>query len=146
MLGSRPMGVVSHPVAGLALTIGGMAALYFTPLYALTASAPLLHGAVHLHFLLAGYLFAFSIAGPDPAPHRPSVPLRLVVLGVAIAAHAILAQLIYAGVLVQIPASPAALRGAADLMYYGGDIAELLLALALVSTWRPVSARAPARP
>jgi putative membrane protein len=28
-------------------------------------------------------------------------------------------------------------------MYYGGDIAELLLALALVSTWRPARATAP---
>ena len=26
-------------------------------------------------------------------------------------------------------------------MYYGGDIAELLLALALVTTWRPVRRR-----
>ena len=140
------MAVLSHPITGLGLTMGGMAVLYFTPLYGATASSPPLHDAVHLHFLLAGYLFASSIAGPDPAPHRPSVPFRLVVLGVAIAAHAVLAQLIYAGALVQIPVPPAELRGAADLMYYGGDIAELLLAVALVSTWRPVPARAPATP
>ena len=30
-------------------------------------------------------------------------------------------------------------------MYYGGDIAELLLAFALVSTWRPVRNTAPRR-
>jgi len=144
-LHSRPAALLSHPVTGLVLTIGGMAVLYFTPLYGATATSPLLHDAVHLHFLLAGYLFAFSIAGPDPAPHRPSVPFRLVVLGVAIAAHASLAQLIYAGALVQIPAPPVELRGAADLMYYGGDIAELLLAVGLVSTWRPARAATRAR-
>ncbi|MGW2126584.1 hypothetical protein [Streptomyces sp. NPDC001758] len=30
-------------------------------------------------------------------------------------------------------------------MYYGGDIAELLLAVALVATWRPESRRAATR-
>ncbi|MBB4908609.1 cytochrome c oxidase assembly protein [Actinophytocola algeriensis] len=53
---------------------------------------------MHLHFLVAGYLFAWLIAGPDPAPHRPGVPARLVLLGVAIAVHATLAQLMYAGI------------------------------------------------
>jgi len=137
VLRSTPVRVLAHPVTALALTIGGLAALYLTPLYVAASHHPLLHHAVHVHFFVAGYLFAYAIAGPDPAPHRPSVPARLVVLGVAIAAHSILAQLIYAGALVQIPAPAAQLRGAADLMYYGGDVAELLLALALVSTWRP---------
>lgn len=59
------------------------------------------------------------------------------ILGIAITAHAVLAQLMYAGAFVRVDVPPAELRGAADLMYYGGDIAELLLALAMVSTWRP---------
>src|SRR5690606_20800451 len=32
---------------------------------------------------------------------------------------------------------------AAQIMYYGGDIAELLLAGALVATWRPMTRRTP---
>lgn len=90
-----------------------------------------------MHFLLAGYLFAYTIAGPDPAPHRPSVPVRLVILGVAIAGHAVLAKLLYAGTLVHVPGSAADLRVGADQMYYTGHIAELLLAFAMVSIWRP---------
>lgn len=144
-LHSRPMALLSHPIVGLLLTVGGMAVLCFTPLYTATLTSPLLHQAVHLHFLLAGYMFAYAIAGPDPAPHRPSVPFRLVVLGIAITAHASIAQLIYAGALVQVDAPAVQLRGAADLMYYGGDIAELLLAVAMVSTWRPVRAASAAR-
>jgi putative membrane protein len=31
----------------------------------------------------------------------------------------------------------AQVQGGAEIMYYGGDIAELLLAAALVATWRP---------
>lgn len=129
--------VVSRPEVALILNVGGMAALYFTPLYDAATENAFLHGFVHMHFLLAGYLFAWVIAGPDPAPRRPSVPYRIVVLGVAIAVHATLAQLMYAGAFVAVDVPAQELRGAAEIMYYGGDIAELLLAFALVSTWRP---------
>ncbi|WP_404371501.1 cytochrome c oxidase assembly protein [Kytococcus sedentarius] len=144
LLGSVPMGVLAHPVTALVLNVGGLYLLYTTPLYQATLDNPALHHVVHLHFFLAGYLFAYSIAGPDPAPHRPSVPARLVVLGVAILGHAVLAQLLYAGVLVHVQAPAHDLKAGADLMYYAGDIAELLLALAMVSTWRPEPGRRPA--
>jgi putative membrane protein len=137
LLRSAPMAVLAHPVTALILNLGGLYLLYLTPLYIATTQTPALHHLVHLHFLLAGYLFAYAIAGPDPAPHRPSVPARLVILGVAIAGHAVLAQLLYAGALVRVSAPAADLRAGADLMYYAGDIAELLLAFAMVSTWRP---------
>jgi putative membrane protein len=137
LLRSRPLHLLAHPLSALALNLGGLAVLYFTPLYAAAADNPGFHGAVMIHFLAAGYLFAWVVAGPDPAPRRPSVPARLVLLGAAIAGHAVLSQLIYAGLFVQVPAPPAQLRQAGELMYYGGDIAELLLAFALVSSWRP---------
>jgi putative membrane protein len=143
---SRPVAVLANPVTALTLNIGGLALLYFTPLYQATTHSPLLHHLVHLHFLAAGYLLAWTIAGPDPAPHRPSVPTRLVLLGVAIAAHAVLAQLIYAGVLVDLPVPDDQRRAGGDLMYYGGDTAELLLALALLATWRPIRRREPHAP
>jgi putative membrane protein len=137
MLKSRLLHLIANPVTALALNLGGVAALYFTPLYTVTTLSPILHVVVSGHFLAAGCLFAWVIAGPDPAPRRPGVPTRLVVLGIAITGHAVLAQLLYAGAFVAIPASPDEFRAAGDLMYYGGDIAELLLALALVTTWRP---------
>lgn len=136
ILRSRPAHLVAHPITALVLNVGGLAALYGTGLYAATTHSKLLHHLVHLHFLAAGYLFAWVIAGPDPAPRRPSVPARLVVLGVAIAAHAGLSQLLYAGALAHVPAPPDHVRTAAELMYYGGDFAELLLALAVLTTWR----------
>jgi putative membrane protein len=140
VLRGRPFHLLANPWTALVLSVGGMVALYCTPLYRLTSTSGL-HSLVHAHFLLSGYLFAWVIAGPDPAPRRASVPHRLVVLGVAVAVHATLSQLLYAGLLVDVPAPPDELRGAAELMYYGGDIAELLLALALVSTWRPTPRR-----
>lgn len=134
---SRPMHGLAHPASALALNLGGLAVLYFTPLYETAARTPALHGIVHTHFLAAGYLFAWVIAGPDPAPRRPSVPVRLVVLGAAITGHAVLSQLLYAGLFVRVSAPGAELRQAGELMYYAGDIAELILAFALVTSWKP---------
>lgn len=133
---SRPMHVLAHPFVALVLSVGGMGALYLTPLYTLMLGHPALHAAIHAHFLLAGCLFAWVIAGPDPAPRRPRLSERLLVLGIAIALHSTVAQLIYANVLVAVPASETELHGAAALMYYGGDIAELVLAFAAASAVR----------
>jgi putative membrane protein len=136
-LHSRPARLLAHPVTALTLTIGGLLALYCTPLYSFTTAHPVAHHLVHAHFLVSGYLFAWVVAGPDPAPRRPSVPARLVVLGVAITVHAVVSQLLYAGVIDMVGVSPDERRGAAELMYYGGDIAELILAFALLVAWRP---------
>ncbi|WP_329246892.1 cytochrome c oxidase assembly protein [Actinoallomurus sp. NBC_01490] len=136
-LRGRPVRVAAHPLIALCLSTGGLAVLYFTPLYDATAARPALHWLLHLHFLLSGCLFAWVIAGRDPAPARPGVRARLVVLGVAIAGHAVIAQLLYGGFLIDVHAPIAQVRGGAEIMYYGGDIAELLLAAALVATWRP---------
>jgi putative membrane protein len=43
----------------------------------------------------------------------------------------------YGGFLIDVDAPILQVRGGAEIMYYGGDIAELLLAAALVATWRP---------
>jgi len=134
---SGPFHALTHPVTALVLDMGGMAALYFTPLYSAMMMHPALHYLIHFHFVAAGCLFTWAIAGPDPARRRFSVPARLVVLGIAIVIHSVLAQLLYAGVWVTVPAPLPQLQQAAELMYYGGDITEILLAFALVSTWRP---------
>lgn len=136
-LRSSPAKLLANPVTALALTTGSLAVLYFTPLYNTTMDQPALHWLLHAHFLLSGLLFAYVIAGPDPAPARPGVHARLVLLGIAIAVHATISQLMYGGFYVDIHAPITQLQGGAQIMYYGGDIAELLLAAALVATWRP---------
>lgn len=137
LLRSRPVHIVSHPVSALVLSTGTLAVLYFTPLYNATMDRPDLHWLMHTHFLLSGCLFAYVIASPEPTPAQPSVPTRLVTLGVAIAMHATISQLMYGGFLIDVHAPISQVQGGAEIMYYGGDIAELLLAVALVATWRP---------
>lgn len=111
--------------------------MYFTPPYDELASRPVGHWLLHAHFLLAGCLCAYVIAGPDPAPARPGVRTRLVYLGCAVAAHAVISQLMYGGFWVRVHVPIVQLQGGAEIMHYGGDIAELLLAAALAATWRP---------
>jgi putative membrane protein len=145
VLRSHAIRAMAHPITCVALSVGPLLALYLTPLYVHTTGSPALAGLLHAHLLIAGCLFAWLIAGPDPAPHRPSVPVRLVVLGIAVAAHTVVSQLLYAGTYVHIPGPVTDRQAGATLMYYGGDIAELLLALALVTSWRrrPGSSRRP---
>jgi putative membrane protein len=139
-LRARPVGLIASPPAALVLSTGALAALYFTPLYNAVMREPALHSLVNVHFLLTGCLFAWVIAGPDPAPARPGVPARLVILGIAVAAHATISQLVYGGFLIDVHAPIVEVQGGAQIMYYGGDLAELLLAAALIATWRPAPA------
>jgi putative membrane protein len=135
-LHGRVVGVLVHPLVALLLNIGGMALLYLTPLFALSQVHPALHVLVHWHFLAAGYLYAWAIAGPDPAPRRPSLFFRGGVLFVGMALHANLAKAMYAhGYPRGTGAGEVELQQAAMLMYYGGDAAELLLVIALCAIW-----------
>lgn len=137
VLRSRPVRVLSHPVMALVLNVGGVYVLYLTPLYAASLTSPFLHHLVHVHFLAAGYLFTWAIlAGPDPAPHPSGMQVRLGVLFVSIAAHAILGKLMYG---YQWPRgthhSINEIQVAAQWMYYGGDLAEMLLLVVLFTMW-----------
>ncbi|MCB8889207.1 cytochrome c oxidase assembly protein [Vreelandella malpeensis] len=145
LLHSRCMRVVAHPITALLLNVGGMYVLYLTPLYAASLESPLLHYAVHLHFLLAGYLFCWAIlAAPDASVNRLSLRFRLGVLFASIATHSLLGKLMYAE---GFPRGTGhgldEIQAAAQLMYYGGDLAEVLLAVVLLTLWlrRPVGRR-----
>ncbi|MEU8163849.1 cytochrome c oxidase assembly protein [Micromonospora parva] len=139
LLRARPLHLLAHPVTAALLSTGGLALVLLTPLYAAAERHPALHHGVHLHYVAAGYLFAWSLAGPDPAPQRPALAVRVGALLTAAAGHAVLAKYLYAQAETLPPGltdrDPEAFRSAAQLMYYGGDLAELLLAVALFATW-----------
>lgn len=137
VLQSLPMRLLSHPIGALLLNIGGMYLLYLTPLYAASLHSATLHYWIHLHFLVAGYLFCWSIlAGPDASPYRLGLRFRLGVLFVSMATHALLGKLMYGYLWPRGSGHDAEeVQAAAQLMYYGGDLAELLLAVALMALW-----------
>lgn len=136
VLRSGPLRVLSHPVTAALLDVGAMFVLYLTPLHERAARSPVLAAVVLLHLLLAGWLYTWAVAGPDPAPHRPGLPLRLGVLVVAAGAHAYLAKALYARATeAHHHGGMAHAEAGAQFMYYGGDGAEILLAVMLLTGW-----------
>ncbi|MFV0459923.1 MAG: cytochrome c oxidase assembly protein [Actinomycetales bacterium] len=88
LLHSRYLAIVAHPVVAAAIFTLSLVAFYYTPLFGLALRTHLGHELMMVHFVLAGYLFVFSLVGVDPAPGRISYPLRLLVLFITMAFHA----------------------------------------------------------
>lgn len=129
-----PVRWLIHPITAAILNVGGMMALYLTDLYADMLESPGVSGWLHWHFIIAGCLFTWAIAGPDPAPRRPSLNLRLGVLVVSMALHAALAKWLYQ---FHFPSSVALeqVRQGAELMFYAGELPEAFLVYLLMREW-----------
>jgi putative membrane protein len=132
---SRAARALAFAPAVLALQLGGTYAYYLTGLFEAAEQHPWLHVAVHMHLFLAGCLLSWYLIGRDPMPARAGVRTRLAVLLVAAAGHDVLAKLMYARLLPPGGGSPAQLRAGAQLMFYGGDLIEVALAVALLLPW-----------
>ncbi|WP_424347307.1 cytochrome c oxidase assembly protein [Kocuria sp. CH-021] len=143
LLRTPPVRVVTHPVVAGLLDAGGLWLLYTTGLYGLMHTSSLVHAAVHLHVLLAGWVFTAAVVGVDPNPHRGSFPLRAGVLIGFLAFHSALAKHLY-GHPPEGVAAPDA-RAGAQLMYYGGDVVHVALVVVLCAQWY-AAARPRARP
>jgi putative membrane protein len=140
VLHSVPARALTWPPVVLVLELGGMVALYLTDLFGQAMAHPWLMGLVDLHMVLAGFLLALVLVGPDPLPHRPGLTGRLATLLVAAAGHDVLAKVMYARVL---PAGdPADVRAGAQLLYYGGTVVEVALAVVLMAGWYARGGRA----
>ncbi len=135
VLHSRPIRLLAHPVTATTLFVGGLVALYFTPLYEATLRHPLLHELVHTHFLISGCLFAWTFVGLDAVPRVGAFRLRTALLIIALGSHAALAKLLYAGYGSVRTGGVAQLHQGAEIMYYGGDVVDLMLLIAFFAQW-----------
>ena len=134
LLRSHPVRVLTWPPVVLALDVGGLYLVYLGGLGEHAQHMPWLHPLVHAHMIAAGWLFASVVAGTDPVP-RPGVPGRLALVVLAGAGHDVVAKLLYA-------------RGygqGAEIMYYGGTIVDVALAVAVLVGWYAAGGRELAR-
>lgn len=153
VLHSRVAAVLTFPVvAGVAFVVTPFA-LYFTGLYEQTLRNPWLHDANHVHFVLVGCLWFFSLLGVDPLPARPGYPLRMLAAFVTLPFHAWLGVAImsmssviaadwYAALDRDWGAGPLAdQRTAGGLLWASGDLVGLVVFAALFVQWVGASER-----
>ncbi|MBD1222520.1 cytochrome c oxidase assembly protein [Virgibacillus halodenitrificans] len=133
LLRSTYAGFVTNPIGASFLNIGGLWLLYATDLFSLMHESLLLYVIIHAHVFLAGYLFTISLIYIDPTPHRYSFVYRVSVFIVALAGHGILSKYIYGFPPDGVSTSEAQTGGM--LMYYGGDLIDLLLIFVLCLHW-----------
>jgi cytochrome c oxidase assembly factor CtaG len=90
-LHSRFLAVVSSMPMAVGLFVFSLFGLYFTPLFSILMSHPWGMLGMQVHFLATGYLFSWTLIGPDPGPHRPPALARLLMVLPVGAAHAFFA-------------------------------------------------------
>ena len=90
VLHSRVARVLTFPVVAGVLFVVNPFALYFTGWYEATLRNEWLHALNHLHILVIGSLWFWSVLGIDPMPGRVAYPMRLIAVFVTMPFHAIL--------------------------------------------------------
>jgi putative membrane protein len=135
VLHSRAARAFTFAPVVLILDVGGMYAYYLSPLFATVHSNPWLQVAVHSHMFFAGCLLSWYLVGRDPMPQRASTRTVLIVLLIAAGSHDLLSKLMYAHLLPHGGGTPDQLRAGAQLMFYGGDVIDVGLSLAVMTAW-----------
>lgn len=85
---SRYVRIVGNPIFAGAFFFGSLVVFYWTGLFYLALTTHTGHVLMTVHFVLAGYFFAWVLIGVDPGPKKWSPALRLLVLFATISFHA----------------------------------------------------------
>ncbi|MGW0337376.1 cytochrome c oxidase assembly protein [Streptomyces sp. NPDC003011] len=142
---ARPARLLLFPPLAALVDIGGLWLLYRTGLFAALHDQPPLYALVHAHVTAAGLWFTFTVCQLDPVRRRWSLAVRATTLLGVGTLHAVLAKSLYATAPPGTAFAPGDLHTGAQLMYYGGDLAELALAGTLAVQWYTATGRAHAR-
>lgn len=139
--------VVSSPPLAGAIFAGSLVLFYFTPLFELAMRHHAGHVLMTVHFLAAGYLFAWVLIGVDPATRPVNPMLRLMTLLVTLSFHAFFGVavvsatwLIAEGWYTELGlASPAQLveiqKRGGSIMWGISEVPTVLYAIVLALTW-----------
>jgi len=147
VVGSRFLKVLAFPPVAAVIFAGSLVAFYYSDLFELSLTTHVGHELMMVHFLLAGYLFAWVLVGIDPGPNRIGYPLRLILLFATMAFHAFFFLAVMNGNAVLQPEFFGSLGRTwgrallADQQYGGGigwgigEVPTLLLTLVLAVQW-----------
>lgn len=144
---SLPLQLLGAPLVASGLFIVGLVAFYYSSLFQLSLESHTAHVVMVAHFLLSGYLFANCLVGADPGLHRPSFPLRVLLLMVTFGFHALFSVSLMANDTVLAPDWFAALgrpwgataiddqKLGASIGWALGDYPLAIMAAALIFLW-----------
>jgi cytochrome c oxidase assembly factor CtaG/putative copper export protein len=144
---SMPLHVLGHPLVAAGMFVVSMVAFYYTSAFTISLESHTAHIVMTVHFLLAGYLFAESVVGSDPALHRPPYPMRVLLIMVTFGFHALFAVSLMASSTVLAADWFGALgrpwgRSLLDDQYLGasigwvmGEYPIVIMAAALIAGW-----------
>ena len=90
VLHSRVAALLTFPVVTGLVFVANPFLLYFSPLYEATLRHEWLHDLNHVHFVLVGSLWFWSVLGLDPMPRRVPYGLRLLAVFATLPFHAFL--------------------------------------------------------
>lgn len=130
--------IITHPVVAMIINIGGLWFLYTSSLFYVMHEVFIVNIIVHIHLFLGGYFFTISVLSIPPLPNRASFKLRAITLIIYMALHSILAKWLYANPLI---ADIASVQKGAVIMYYGGDIVDVLMVIILLYDYYKPSKR-----
>lgn len=128
-----PFRMLHDPIVAALFNVGGMWVIYTTGLFSIMQQSFVVHLGVHVHFFVAGYLYVQSLVGTHPASQRPGFMFRGIVWILASACHGILSKYLYAHPPGGVDAAQA--EEGAKLMYYGGDLVEIMIVATLCFQW-----------
>ncbi|MGV3149189.1 cytochrome c oxidase assembly protein [Rothia sp. 11273D007AR] len=80
--------VITHPIFAAVNFAGSIVIVYFTPLFGVMLRYHVGHEFMLIHFLITGYIFSLVLIGIDPIPHRPTYPMRLIMIIATLGYHA----------------------------------------------------------
>ncbi len=152
VLHSRYARIVTFPLVAYVVFVASPFALYFSGLYRLSLTHPVVHDLVHLHFLVSGCVYFFPLIGLDPVPNRWPYPLRALMVFLSTPFHAVLGltimqstELLAGGYSPSLglrwldPAADQRLAG--GILWAAGEFVSILLLGALVAQWMRQSER-----
>ena len=152
LLHSRYAKVMTFPLVAGGIFIINPWILYYTGIYEITLTNTIVHNFNHLHFLVVGCVWIWSLIGLDPMP-RMGHPLRLIAVFMTLPFHAFLG--------LSLMSSPTPIGGgyyeslirdwgptvlqdqeiAGGLLWAAGDFVGILIFLVLMIQWAKASDR-----
>ncbi len=131
LLRTPPLRWATDPLVAVPANAAGLWLLYGTGWHAAVVHRPGPAALVALHLLVGGYLATAAVLAVDPAPHRRGIGVRAAALAAGAAAHDVLAKWLYAAP----PSGVAHAEEGARLMWDGGTVVTLVVAVVLWRRW-----------